>query len=116
MYELKRLILCNILVSEVCGTIFLKYSSGFEIWYYGVLSITFYGLAIYLLSLSLAAIELGIAYSIWSGIGTAAAVVLGVFLFQEPLLVIQYVGIIVIVGGVVLINVGPMMFLKETEN
>ena len=100
------------IISEVGGTIFLKYSSGFKIWYFSVLSITLYGLAIFLLSLSLEAIELGIAYSIWSGIGTAAAVILGVYLFQEPLLVIQYVGIVVIVGGVVLINVGPLMFLK----
>ena len=101
------------IVAEVGGTICLKYSSGFEIWYFGVLSIVLYGLAIFLLSISLTAIELGIAYSIWSGVGTAAAVILGVFLFSEPLIVIQYVGIVVIVLGVILINVGPLMFSQK---
>ena len=77
-------------------------------------------MAIFFLSISLKAIELGIAYSIWSGLGTAAAAVLGAFLFGEFLLVVQYIGIIIIVSGVILINVGPNIFAhkpsESTEN
>ena len=108
------------IVSEIGGTILLKYSNGFEIWYFSLMCIFFYAVAIFFLSISLKAIELGIAYSIWSGLGTAAAAVLGAFLFGEFLLVVQYIGIIIIVSGVILINVGPNIFAhkpsESTEN
>ena len=108
------------IVSEIGGTILLKYSNGFEIWYFSFMCIVFYAVAIFFLSISLKAIELGIAYSIWSGLGTAAAAVLGAFLFGEFLLVVQYIGIIIIITGVILINVGPNIFAhkpsESTEN
>ena len=122
MYEMVSpwLFLGLAIVSEIGGTILLKYSNGFEIWYFSLMCIFFYAVAIFFLSISLKAIELGIAYSIWSGLGTAAAAVLGAFLFGEFLLVVQYIGIIIIVSGVILINVGPNIFAhkpsESTEN
>ena len=49
---------------------------------------------------------LGMAYAIWSGLGTAIIAIIGVYLFKEPLFLIQWCGIVFIIGGVVLLNLG----------
>ena len=56
------------------------------------------------LSISLRTIPLGVVYAIWSGVGTAAIVVIGLFLFRETLDVVKVVGIGLIISGVVMLN------------
>lgn len=43
-------------------------------------------------------------YAIWSGVGTAAVVVIGLFLFRETLDVVKVAGIGLIITGVVMLN------------
>lgn len=43
-------------------------------------------------------------YAIWSGVGTAAIVVIGLFLFRETLDLVKVVGIGLIIAGVVMLN------------
>jgi multidrug resistance protein EbrB len=57
-----------------------------------------------MLSLALQTLPLGLAYAIWSGVGTAVTAVLGVLLFDDPLNIGMVFGIPLIIGSVVLLN------------
>jgi small multidrug resistance pump len=99
------LILVLAILSEVVGTIALKASEGFARLGPNVLVVVGYGLSLYLLALALRQIPLGIAYAIWSGLGTAGAVVAGILLWRESLNLTGVVGILLIIIGVVLLNI-----------
>jgi small multidrug resistance pump len=66
-----------------------------------------YGLTFYFLGLALKQIPLGVAYAIWSGLGTAGAVLAGVLLWRESLNLAGVVGIALIVVGVLILNLFP---------
>jgi small multidrug resistance pump len=63
-----------------------------------------YAISFYALSVTLKSIPLGVVYAIWSGVGTAAIVVIGYFLFREVLDMVKLAGIGLIIVGVVLLN------------
>ena len=94
------MILFLAILSEVVGTVALKASDGFARLGPSVVVVG-YGLSFYLLALALKQIPLGVAYAIWSGLGTAVA---GILLWRESLN-LAGVGILLIIAGVVLLNV-----------
>ena len=64
-----------------------------------------YTLAFLLLSQVLSrGVPVGVAYSIWAGAGVALVAVLGRFVFGDPLPLIGVIGILLIIGGVVLVE------------
>lgn len=91
-------------VSEVVATTSLKVSNGFSKPLPSVLVVVGYGAAFYFLSLTLKHMQLGTAYAIWSGLGTAGAVLAGVLLWREQLDIGRIVGIVLIVIGVIILN------------
>lgn len=101
------LILFLAIVSEVMGTVALKASEGFARFGPTVLVVIGYGLTFFLLGLALKQIPLGVAYAIWSGLGTAGAVLAGVLLWRESLNLAGVIGIALIVAGVVVLNLFP---------
>lgn len=62
-------------------------------------ALSFVGLYIVLKSL-----PLGITYAIWAGLGTVGTIVVGMLLFKEKPDSMAWLGMALIVGGVVLIN------------
>jgi small multidrug resistance pump len=98
------LILLLAILSEVVGTVALKASEGFARLGPNVLVVVGYGLSFYLLAQALKQIPLGIAYAIWSGLGTAGAVVAGILLWRESLNQAGVAGIVLIIAGVILLN------------
>ncbi len=98
------LVLFVAIVSEVVGTAGLKASEGFSKVVPVVVVVAAYGAAFYFLSLSLQQIPQGVAYAIWSGLGTVGAVLVGVMVWQESLGPARMVGIGLIVVGVVVLN------------
>ena len=90
--------------SEIIATVSLKLSDGFTKPVPSVVVVLGYALSFYALSISLRTIPLGVVYAIWSGVGTAAIVVIGLFLFRETLDVVKVVGIGLIITGVVMLN------------
>ena len=90
--------------SEIVATVSLKLSDGFTKPAPSVVVVAGYALSFYALSITLRTIPLGIVYAIWSGVGTAAIVVIGLFLFRETLDVVKVVGIGLIIAGVVTLN------------
>ena len=101
------LVLFLAIASEVVGTVALKASEGFARLGPTMLVVVGYGLTFYLLGLALKQIPLGVAYAIWSGLGTAGAVLDGVLLWRESLNLAGVVGIALIVAGVVVLNLFP---------
>ena len=90
--------------SEIVATVSLKLSDGFTRPIPAAVVVAGYGLSFYALSISLRTIPLGVVYAIWSGVGTAAIVVIGLFLFRETLDAVKVLGIGLIIAGVVILN------------
>lgn len=98
------------ILAEVIGTTALKASDGFTRLAPAALVIAGYGLAFYLLALTLRAIPVGIAYAAWSGAGTVLIALVGWWMFGQRLDGWAVGGIALIVAGVVLLNLrsGPV--------
>lgn len=93
------------IVSEIIATSALKMSEGFTRPAPSAVVVIGYGVAFYALSLALKGIPLGIAYAIWSAIGTVGTVLIGVVVWRQPVNLPVILGIVMIVGGVVMLNV-----------
>jgi small multidrug resistance pump len=92
------------IASEIVATVSLKLSDGFTKPLPVVAVVAGYGLSFYALSITLRTIPLGVVYAIWSGVGTAAVVVIGLFLFRETLDAVKVAGIGLIIAGVIVVN------------
>ena len=95
------------IAAEVAGTAGLKASEGFGRLGPSALALVGYALAFYFLAQSLKYLPLGIAYAIWSGLGTVGSVLLGLLIWKEILNPIHVFGITLIVVGVVVLNLAP---------
>jgi small multidrug resistance pump len=90
---------------EVAGTTSLRLALNKRLWYVGVAI----GYIVAFSSLSFALAEglaLGVAYGIWAAAGVAITAVVSRFLFKEPFTWLMGLGIVLIVGGVLLIELG----------
>ena len=93
------------IVSEVVATSALKSSESFSRLWPSVLTVVGYGVAFYLLSLTLRELPVGIAYAIWSGVGIVLVSLAAVVLFGQKLDLPALSGMGLIVAGVIVINV-----------
>ncbi|MGF1238352.1 DMT family transporter [Streptomyces sp. 2-6] len=100
------LMLAGAIAAEVVATTALKYSEGFSRLWPSLLTALGYVISFMLLAQALKSVQIGTAYAIWSGVGTAAIAVLGLLLFGEELTAAKVGGILLIVGGVVVLNLG----------
>ena len=96
------------IVSEVVATSFLKFTSGEKTfwWAYPVV-IVGYLLSFWMLSLTLSAkVPLGIAYAIWAGAGVVLVAIVSWVAFRETLTLVQIIGMGLVIGGVVMLELG----------
>jgi len=91
-------------LSEVTATTALKFSEGFTKPTPSVVVVLGYGLSFYLLSLSLQMMPIGTAYALWSGIGIVLTVIVGMLLLGESMDWARGIGIALIIGGILIIN------------
>ena len=101
------LFLALAIASEVAGTAGLKASEGFGRLAPSALALLGYALAFYFLAQCLKYLPLGVAYAVWSGLGTMGSVLLGLLIWKEVLGPLHLLGIVLIVVGVVVLNVAP---------
>lgn len=92
------------ILAEVVATSALKASAGFSQLVPSVVVIAGYGTAFYCLSLALRSVPLGIAYAIWSGVGTALVALIGMVLYKQKLDPAAMLGIGLIMAGVLVLN------------
>ena len=93
------------IIAEVIGTSFLKESDGFSKLGPSIVTVIGYGVAIVGLSFAVKTIDVGIAYAVWAGLGTALIVTVGWVVFGQQLDLGAWFGVAMIVGGVIVINV-----------
>lgn len=91
---------------EIAATSSLKASNGFTNIGFTVISLLGYAISFYSLSIALRIIPVGIAYAIWSGIGTVGICLIGWIIYQQKLSIISMTGILCIVIGVLILNLG----------
>ncbi|WP_083516004.1 DMT family transporter [Alicyclobacillus sendaiensis] len=89
---------------EVFATSMLKQTQGFSRLWPSVAVILGYALSFYALSQALRTIPIGVAYAIWSGVGTAAIAALGALLYRQAITPTMAFGIALIIAGVVILN------------
>ncbi len=96
------------IAAEVVATTFLKLASGEgSKWWAYLIVAAGYLLAFTMLSLTLGAgVPLGIAYAVWAGAGVVLVAVVSWLVFGELLTWQQLLGIALVVGGVLLLELG----------
>ncbi|MGW2547794.1 DMT family transporter [Kitasatospora sp. NPDC001574] len=92
------------ILSEICATSCLKLTEGFSRLWPSVGVAIGYVLSFYLLGRALKHIPVSVAYAVWSGAGTAAVAGIGVVAFGESLGRLQWLGLALVVVGVVVLN------------
>ncbi|MEU1306136.1 multidrug efflux SMR transporter [Streptomyces shenzhenensis] len=100
------LLLSGAIAAEVAATTAMKYSDGFSKPGPALLTAVGYVVSFVLLAQTLKSLSIGTAYAIWSGVGTATIAVLGLLLFGEGLNAVKIAGLLLIIGGVVVLNLG----------
>lgn len=90
--------------AEIAATTALRSSNGFTAPLPSVITVLGYALAFGMLSLALKTVDLGIAYAVWAGIGTAVIALIGMMVFGEPGSLAKGTGIALIIAGVALLN------------
>ena len=89
---------------EVMGTTLLQASQQFtRPWPTAGMAVC-YAAAFYLLTIALKQMPVGLAYAIWSGLGVVLISVIGLVLFKQKLDAPALIGLTMIVGGVMTIN------------
>ena len=91
---------------EVVATSLLKVSDGFSKLWPTIGSLAGYGVAFALLALVVRDMSVGVAYAVWSGLGTAAIVAIGVLFLHESVTATKVAGVLLVIGGVVTLNLG----------
>ncbi|MDZ7851929.1 MAG: SMR family transporter [Halomonas sp.] len=99
------LFLALAIVAEVIATSALKASVGFTRLWPSVTVVVGYGLAFYLLALVLRSMPVGIAYAFWAGLGIVLVTLVGILVYGEKPDLPALLGLAMIVGGVVVIQV-----------
>ena len=98
------LLLALAILAEVIGTSALKASAGFSRLWPSLVVVAGYGTAFYFLSLALRQIPVGIAYAVWSGVGTVLITLIGVLAFRQKIDAAGVLGIALIISGVLVLN------------
>lgn len=92
---------------DVGWAISMKLSEGYTRPGWTVLSLVLLAAFVYLLGRVLAVLPVGSAYAVWTGIGAAGTVVLGIMLFGEAVNLMRLVGIMLVVMGIVALRFAP---------
>lgn len=85
---------------EIGWAIGLKYSEGFTRPWPTLWTVLAMIVSMLLLAFSARTLPIGTAYAVWTGIGAAGTVILGIILFAEPATVLRLFFVAMIVGGI----------------
>ncbi|MDG4865797.1 multidrug efflux SMR transporter [Streptomyces sp. T-3] len=99
-------LLAAAIAAEVAGTTAMKYSEGFSRLWPSLGTVAGYLLAFTLLAQTLKSMQVGTAYAIWAGVGTAAVAAIGMLFLGESMGVAKVAGIVLVIAGVILLNLG----------
>ncbi len=72
-----------------------------------VLAIVSMGISGWFLILAQKTIPIGTAYAVWTGIGAAGTFLLGILIFSDAVSLLRFLGLILILGGVITLKLAP---------
>jgi quaternary ammonium compound-resistance protein SugE len=86
---------------EVAWALGLKYSDGFTKFWPSALTLMAIALSFGLMALALRSLPFGTAYAVWTGIGAAGSIIVGMLIFSEPTDPVRIFCLTLIVAGMV---------------
>jgi len=92
------------IVVEVASTAALPRTHAFRDPGWTVLVLGGYAVSIWLLATVIRHIPVSITYAVWAGLGTAGIALVGVLLLHEPMDAVKALALLMIIGGVVVLN------------
>ena len=92
------------ILSEVAGTIALKYTEGFTRLGPAAAVVAGYGVSFWMLALVLRELPIGLTYAVWAAAGTAVIAAIGIVAFGEPATTLKLLSLGLIIAGVVGLN------------
>ena len=92
------------IIFEVMGTLSIKQTTLTNSYMWGSAVVFFYLISFTLVGFAVTKIEIGTAYAIWAGFGTASITLLGWLLFKEIMTVQKVVAILLIIVGSVMLK------------
>lgn len=97
------------IVFEVFGTTCMKLSEGFSKLVPSILIFVFYAISFTVFTFALKKLDVGIAYAIWAGLGTALITIIGIFWFREPVNALKMASLALVVVGVIGLNLSDRL-------
>lgn len=95
------------IIGEIAATVSLKLSEGFSKLWPSLVVVVGYAIAFTALSRALKlGMPVGVAYAVWSAIGVAAVALIGWKFLGETLNPTMVIGLALIIGGVVTLELG----------
>jgi small multidrug resistance pump len=98
---------------EVIGTTCMKLSQGFTRPVPSVAMFVFYGMAFACNTMAIKTLDLSITYAVWSGVGTIATALIGIYYFKEAATALKLASISLIVVGVFGLHAASRMQLAD---
>ena len=92
------------IAAEVFATSTIKSTDGFTRLWPTLACAAGYHISFVALAQAVKGVQVGVAYAIWSGLGTAAIVAIGAAFLGEPITVTKVTGMALIIAGVVTLN------------
>lgn len=100
------LTLAGAIASEILATTAMKCSDGFSKLWPSLGTVLGYVVAFVLLAKTLKTMDVGTAYAIWSGAGTAVVAAIGMVFLGEAATAARIIGVVLVIAGVVVLNLG----------
>jgi quaternary ammonium compound-resistance protein SugE len=94
-------------VLDVAWAVTMKYAEGYTRLGWSILSLALLAAFVFLLGRALQVLEVGVAYAVWTGIGAAGTLIMGVALFGETLNPAKIAGIVLVMTGIVALKFAP---------
>ena len=94
-------------VLDVAWAVTMKYAEGYTRFGWSILSLALLAAFVFLLGRALQVLEVGVAYAVWTGIGAAGTLIMGVALFGETLNPAKIAGIVLVMTGIVALKFAP---------
>jgi small multidrug resistance pump len=94
------------IAAEIVATSLMKSTEGFTRLWPTLACLFGYAISLVALSQAVKGVPVGVAYALWSALGTAAIVAIGAVFLGEPITLTKVAGISLIIAGVVTLNLG----------
>jgi quaternary ammonium compound-resistance protein SugE len=92
---------------DVGWAISMKYAEGYTRFGWSIVSVVLLAAFVFLLGRALQVLEIGVAYTVWTGIGAVGTLTMGALLFGEALNPIKIAGIVLVMVGIVALKLAP---------